>query len=408
MGGIDEQGRALWADISDRPSGATTSVPSASQEVVASGIPVGIPHQATLINVVGSVVFNVLGAALQVFSGPPVLPPGSTVTVRTSTLSMPGTGQSVRADWYFPKDVDSSTRLIYFQHGFLAAGPMYSHTAAYLAEQTNSIVVAPSLSSNLFDPHAEWIGGTPMQQSVADLFVGDRPELTASASAAAGHAVALPITFVLVGHSLGGALVTAAAGKMVDNGAIDDLAGVVLLDAVDANNAVPAALAKLTGANYRPVLNISSERYVWNKYGLVGDELQAARPGQFTGVVLVGGRHIDGLQGANFVLQTAEYLVAGFSEPQNIEAVKIISAGWINDMFAGTHDGVYGVPQQSIEIPTSAGTATAVVFPFTTTWPVQATPWDGLFDPILNTLFQFAVFEPLTDRCAPASSLTSV
>jgi hypothetical protein len=47
---------------------------------------------------------------------------------------------------------------------------------------------------------------------------------------------------------------------------IADLAGVLLLDSVDVNNTVPTALQKLTGVNYRPVLDISSERYVWNMY----------------------------------------------------------------------------------------------------------------------------------------------
>ncbi|BBX88359.1 hypothetical protein [Mycolicibacterium boenickei] len=185
---------------------------------------------------------------------------------------------------------------------------------------------------------------------------------------------------------------------MVDNGAVDDLAGVVLLDAVDTHNDMPDALNQLTGANYRPVLLISSEPYVWNRNGTVGQELQAARPGEFNGVMLVGGRHIDGLQGANPILQFAEYLIAGFSQPQNVDAVKTISAGWINDMYNGTETGVYGAPQESIEIPTASGTATAVVLPFASTDPVQATPWDGLVEPILDALFQYAVYEPLAGQ----------
>ncbi|OMB94426.1 hypothetical protein A5733_14790 [Mycobacterium sp. NS-7484] len=395
--------RALVSDVTDVTDITTRAADTPAPRPIARMVAATPSAAATapsvpIVNIVGSLVFNVVGAALQVFSGPPVLPPGSTVTVRSSTLTMPGSNREVRADWYFPEDPDSATGVIYLQHGFMATGPMYSYTAAYLAEETNSIVVAPTLSSNLFDPDAQWIGGEPMQQSVADLFAGDRPELTASASAAAGHPVALPSKVVLVGHSLGGMLVTGAAGRMVDNGAIDDLAGVVLLDAVDTNTDMPEALAKLSGANYRPVLVISSERYVWNLDGTVGDELEAARPGQFNGVMLVGGRHIDGLQGANPILQFAEYVIAGFSQPQNIDAVKTISAGWINDMYDGTHDGVYGAPQQRIDIPTPSGTATAVVLPFTSTDSVQATPWDGLVDPILDFLFQFAVYEPLAGR----------
>ncbi|WP_052238421.1 alpha/beta fold hydrolase [Mycolicibacterium setense] len=394
---IAAQRHTVLSDIADRVSVAQAPRPIAHL-AAAVRTPATEQSSVPLVNIVGSLVFNVVGAALQVFSGPPALPPGSTVTVRTSTLTMPGTSQTVRADWYFPEDADSATGVIYLQHGFMAAGPMYSYTAAYLAEETNSIVVVPTLSSNLFDPGGEWIGGEPMQQSVADLFAGDRAELTASASAAAGHPVALPSKFVLAGHSLGGMLVTGAAGRMVENGAVDDLAGVVLLDAVDTHGDMPEALEALSGANYRPVLLISSERYVWNNNGTVGDELQAARPGEFNGVMLVGGRHIDGMQGGNVILQFAEYFIAGFSQPQNTEAAKSIAAGWINDMYHGTDNGVGGEPHQSIEIPTPSGRATAVVLPFTSGDPVQATPWDGLVGPLLDALFQYAVYEPLAGQ----------
>ncbi|MBU9763578.1 alpha/beta fold hydrolase [Mycobacterium sp. TNTM28] len=390
---ITTQGRALHTGVAEQVSKTRAARPIA-QLAAAIGTPAIDHGPVPLVNLVGSVVFNVVGAALQVFSGSPVVPAGSNVTVHTSTLTMPGSNRAVRADWYFPEDPDAATGVIYLQHGFMATGPMYSYTAAYLAEHTNSIVVAPTLSSNLFDPDGEWIGGEPMQQSVADLFSGDRAELTASASAAAGEPVTLPTKFVLVGHSLGGMLVTGAAGRMVDNGAVEDLAGVVLLDAVDTDGDMPDALAELSGPNYRPVLVISSERYVWNLDGTVGDELAAARPGQFNGVMLVGGRHIDGLQGPNPILQFAEYLIAGFSQQPNIDAVKTISAGWINDMYDGTHNGVYGAPQQRIDIPTASGTATAVVLPFTSTESVQATPWDGVAKVILDVLFKYAVYEP--------------
>jgi hypothetical protein len=128
----------------------------------------------------------------------------------------------------------------------------------------------------------------------------------------------------------------------------------------------------------------------------VGNELEAARPGQFNGVMLVGGRHIDALQGGNSLIQTSEYLIAGFSQPQNIEAVKTLAVGWVNDIFAGTHSGIYGAPQQSIQIDTSAGTATALVLPFTSTQTVQATPSDAVMSVVLNFLSQnFFVDEPL-------------
>jgi hypothetical protein len=343
--------------------------------------------------VVGSIVMNLVMGLIQAFDGAPVLPAGSTVTVRTSTLTIPvAGGRSVEADWYFPTDAEP-TRLIYLQHGLGASAPMYSYTAATLAEQTHSIVVAPSITSNFFDADGAWLGGTPMQRAVAELFTGDRTALTESASAAAGYDVTLPTSFVLAGHSLGGTLVSGAAGYMVDNGAIDNLAGVLLLDAVDLNDAVPTALEKLTGVNYRPVLNISSERYFWNMNGKVSDELEAARPGVFNGVMLVGGRHIDALQGGNALIQFSEYLIAGFSQPQNIEAVRTLAVGWVNDMFAGTDDGIYGAPGETLQLDTSAGTATAIALPFTSTQV-------SLIDYVLNGLLDFAgrnffVYEPL-------------
>ncbi|MGX9789402.1 alpha/beta hydrolase [Mycobacterium sp. MMS18-G62] len=372
--------------VQSRPTADTTTTSSTSTTTMSARTTAAITQEATpahtptLVDVVGSIVLNLVMGLIHVFDGPPVLPPGSTVTVRTSTLTIGN--QTVEADWYFPADADP-TRLIYLQHGLLASGPMYSYTAATLAEQTHSIVVAPSLTSNWFAPDGMWLGGTPMQQAVADLFAGDRAALTESASAAAGYDVTLPDRFVLAGHSLGGSLVMGAAGDMVDNGAIDDLAGVLLLDSVDVGNTVPTALQKLTGVNDRPVYNISSERYVWNMDGVVDDELEAARPGRFNGVMLVGGRHIDALQGGNPLIQFSEYLVAGFSQPQNIEAVKILAVGWVNDMFAGTHNGIYGTPQQAIEIPTTAGTATAVALPPTPAEPIQGTPFDWLFRLVL-------------------------
>jgi len=69
-------------------------------------------------------------------------------------------------------------------------------------------------------------------------------------------------------------------------------------------------------------------------------------------------------------------------------------------MFAGTQTGIYGAPGQTITIDTKAGPATAVALPFASTQPVQATPWDGLAQLILNTVLQFAVYEPMVQPSA--------
>jgi len=374
---------------SDAATAATAKVSAATVKTPVGDSP-SSSRPPTLADAIGSVVLNVLGGLIQLAVGPPVLPPGSTVSVHSSTLTIPvAGGRTVDADWYFPQNADESTRLIYLQHGFLATGTMYSYTAARLAEGTNSIVVAPTLSSNFFDPDAAWVGGLPMQQAVADLFVGDRAALSQSACAALGTDVTLPQKFVLVGHSAGGTLVTSAAGYLADNGAIDNLLGVVMLDGVEpaGSPAIGNALAKLTGANDRPIYLISSQRYFWSRGGDMADKLSAARPDRFNGVGLEGGFHIDYLQGGNPLIQTAEYLTAGFSSPANIAAASQISIGWINDLFSGTHnDGVYGSDGQQIPIATGDGTATAVVLPL---FPAQRSAWDQLLDGFFTMIFDW-------------------
>jgi hypothetical protein len=340
------------------------------------------PSIPPLLSFIGTIFFNLFSFATRVFEGPPVLPPGSTVTVRSSTLQLPcaSAACTVPADWYFPTDA-KPTGLIYLQHGFLAGGRFYSFTAATLAEQTHSVVVAPTLTSNFFATDGYWLGSTPMHQAVANLFIGPRTALTDSASAAMGTEVTLPRRVVLVGHSLGGGLVADAAGYMVDNHTIGDLAGVVLLDGVSLDDAqLSAALAEVPHA--LPIYQIASPPYFWNQWDGMGDALVARRPGRFNGVQLVGGSHIDSMQGGNPLIQFGAYLVAGFSQPQNIEAVKKLAVGWINDMFAGTHTGIYGSPGASIDIPTDAGHATAIAL------PAPATPLSPL-DLLLQALSEF-------------------
>jgi hypothetical protein len=351
----------------------------------------------SLINVIGTLIFNLYSFATRVLGGPPVVPPGSTVTVRQSTLQIDcGDGYVVPADWYVPATgPEPPTRLIYLQHGFLAAGPWYSYTAATLAEQTNSIVVAPSLTSNFFACDACWLGAAPMQQAVANLFIDDNTALADSALAA-GYTGALPDRVVLVGHSLGGGLVAATAGYMVDNGTIGDLAGVLMLDGVGMNDAVPTGLAKVPDA--LPIYQLGAPSYFWNQFGAASDALVQAREGEFVGFVLAGGSHVDAMQGGNALIQFSQQLVAGFSQPQNVEAAKILMVGWINDMFTpddGIDDGIYAEPGEVITIDTPAGQATAQAL------PSSLTLWHpfNLLQPFVTAGMGFFTFEP---TCAPA------
>ncbi len=344
------------------PGVARLTVVSAAAETTAE---VSAPKQ-TLLSIVGTIVFNLYSFAIRVFGGPPLLPWGSTVTVRSSKVEIDcGDGYVVPADWYVPEG-PTPTRLIYLQHGFLAAGPFYSYTASRLAEATHSIVVTTSLTSNFLACDGCWVGGTQMHEAVAGLFVDGNTALADSA-AAAGYSPSLLAgvdRVVLMGHSAGGGLAAGAAGYMAHNGAVDRLAGVVMLDGVGFGQVLPEALEKLP--DEVPIYNLAGKAYYWNMNGSSGIALEQARSGQFHSVRLIGGLHSDTMLGGNPLVQAGLNLVTGWSKIENVKAAEILSAAWVNDMFAGAPtpgSPYYGVAGDTLTIDTPRGTATAYVMP---------------------------------------------
>jgi hypothetical protein len=333
-----------------------------------------------LLSAIGTIVFSIYGLATQILGGPPILPPGSTVTVRTSTLHLdcgcnPGDGVDVQADWYVPKTAEGAPapdRLIYLQHGFLARGPWYSYTAAALAEQTHSIVVAPSITSNFLAADACWLGGSAMHESMARLF-DDGNTALADSAAAAGYAGAIPDRVVLIGHSLGGGAVIGIAGAMAGKPSEQKLAGVIMLDGVPFD---PKAAEKFGDVDDSiPIYNLAAPRYFWNQFGVGTDALLAARPGKFIGVTLVGGSHVDSMRGGNPLIQFGQELVAGFVRPANGDAAQMLMIDWANEMF----DGIQRDPiTDPFTIDTPSGVATAMPLPNSLTKPFILNPLQSL------------------------------
>jgi acetyl esterase/lipase len=344
------------------------------------------PPFSGLLSAIGTIVLNLYGFGTRLVGGPPILPPNSTVTVRSSTLRLDcADGYEVPADWYIPDTPEPPTRLIYLQHGFLAQGPWYSHTAAALAEQTNSIVVAPSITSNFLSCDACWLGAPPMQQAVANLFKDDNTALAESALAA-GYSGPIPDRVVLVGHSLGGGLVAGTARYMVANKTVDRLAGVVMLDGVGLDGSMATSLDKVPDGI--PIYQLAAPKYFWNQFGVGTDALLEARPNEFIGVTLVGGSHVDSMRGGNPLIQFSQQLVSGFSKPQNVAAAQILMVGWVNDMFAGTQHGIYLNPGEVRALDTPAGEATLVDLPNSLTKPFLLNPLQALVS-LANGFFTF-------------------
>ncbi|MEO3760929.1 alpha/beta hydrolase [Mycobacterium sp. B14F4] len=359
---IEAAGADVVADALPVAETSFTSTPVVARAALAPTA--AVSPLSSLISAVSTLIFNVYTLAARVLSGPPKLPPGSTVTVRSTSLYIDcGDGYTVPADWYIPAGAaeEPPERLIYLQHGFLGSGAWYSYTAANLAERTNSIVVATSITSNPLPCDGCALNGDPMRRAIADLFRDDNPALAASARRA-GYRGELPQRVVLVGHSAGGGLAVETAGFMIDNGTVGKLAGVLMLDGVPSGDEIPDTLSRLPADI--PVYNLAAEPYSWNRNGFANGQLVAARPGQFTGVQVVQGLHSDSVQGGNPLIQFAVYVATGFSKARNVEAVQTLAAGWVDDMFTGTQSmGLYGAPGSTITIPTGSGVASAIVLP---------------------------------------------
>ena len=304
------------------------------------------PSLVDVLDNVGTAIYNFYTGAMQFLAGPVRAPFGSKVRVESSTLQLGG-GVEVPGDWYFP-DTDEPAGIIYLQHGFMATAAFYSATAAYLAEKTLSIVVAPTLTWNIFDHDNYPLMLSRTHRAIADLFTGDRAALNASAQAA-GYTATLPSRVVLAGHSAGGGLAVGAARHLSDLGATANLAGVVMLDGVGYLDHLSSDLAEIP--HHIPVYNLAGQPYGWNSFGDASVDLAEARPGEFTGVIVNGGLHADAMQSSNPVIQFATYLATGFSKPWNVAAGEMLSSGWINDMLYGTYTAkLYGRPGATLNI----------------------------------------------------------
>ncbi len=167
---------------------------------------------------------------------------------------------------------------------------------------------------------------------------------------------------------------------MVELGAADDLAGVVMFDGVGYLDYMTADLAEIPLSI--PVYNLAGEPYAWNTFGDTNIRLGQVRPGVFTGVLVEGGRHSDSMQSTSAMIQFASYLATGFSSQLNIDVNEILGAGWINDMFAGTHTAnLYGAPGTTLNIVDGWWTKVAHVLP---TEYIKLSFYDEVYACLLN------------------------
>lgn len=346
------------------PAANAKQTPVATKLAFATAEPAAVVKGPTLINIIGTVFFGLFDMFTNFIAGPPVVPPNSNVRVGRSTLQIDcGDGYTAQADWYVPTSQEPPKGLIYLQHGILANASYYNVTAAALAESTNSIVVAPTITSNIFACDSCFLVGDPMHFAIAKLFSGDRAALNASLDAAfEGEDIALPQKYVLVGHSGGSQVAAGVAGyasQLAGPNGSPDLAGVILFDTNDIGGFLSRGIAKVPLTT--PVYYLGGDPSLINNFDEMGGVMKRLRPNQFTGVHLLGGVHTDVSQGTNPLPQFFMDLFLGFPKPENAAAVKLVASGWINDMFsAGPDTGIYPAPGAAMDIDTDAGTAQVV------------------------------------------------
>jgi lipocalin len=234
-----------------------------------------------------------------------------------------------------------------------------------LAQETNSIVVAP----NIF-----WFDPAFSGEAAADMFVGDRAALNISANAA-GYDGMLPQTFILTGHSAGGRFATAAGATFVENpdAVVADLLGVVMFDGVSRPPTFTEQLQALIGAGI-PDYQIAAPPQRWNAWGLATEAMLAEYPDQFFGVQIDNGSHTDVIGGDSlwgWLGEIGSDLIVRPSPPGGKAAVRTYATGWINDLYNGTGPtvpvyGIYGNPNDGTYVPNQAivmGEAGATTLP---------------------------------------------
>ncbi|MFZ4374461.1 MAG: lipocalin family protein, partial [Mycobacterium sp.] len=275
-------------------------------------------------------------------------------------------GYDAPADWYFPTQADGSVQangIVWLQHGFLGFNTWYADMAQALAQETNSIVVAPNIF--WFDPAFSGV-------AAADMFVGDRAALNVSANEA-GYDGMLPQTFILTGHSAGGRFATAAGAGTVENGSSGDLLGVVMFDGVSSPPAFTDQLELLIGAGI-PDYQIAAPPQRWNAWGVATEAMLAEYPDQFFGVQIDNGSHTDVIGGDSlwgWLGEIGSDLIVRPSPPGGKAAVRTYATGWINDLYNGTGPtdpvyGIYGNPNDGTYVPNQAivmGEAGATTLP---------------------------------------------
>jgi hypothetical protein len=260
--------------------------------------------------------------------------------VRTTEVNLAigcGGTANVNTIWAIPQGINP-VGFVWLTHGFARSNDNIFDLQKKYASR-GLIVVSPSLSA--FGGCA--INASALHTAVAGLLVaapapGSALEASydAARSALGLPAADLPASYVLSGHSAGGALVTVVGGIINTNPDANVRArfrGLMLLDPVEnADDGMAAALPNLTD---KQIFTISAPNSSCNANTSGTAELLAQRSG-FVGVRMPTGCHCDAEADSTDFLCT---LTCGTPKAENKVALKRLAADWTVAMVLGIDTG---------------------------------------------------------------------
>ena len=91
--------------------------------------------------------------------------------------------------------------------------------------------------------------------------------------------------------------------------------------------AFAGAIANLQGWPVQPIYVVAAPPQAWNAFGATTNQLVSLYPGQFVGVELVGGSHVDSMVGGHPLVDFVAQLVTQFVPPGNTAAVYTLADG---------------------------------------------------------------------------------
>lgn len=216
-------------------------------------------------------------------------------------------------DWYLPTATPKG--LVYLQHGF-------QRNKGHLRALGNSLMAKGLMVLSI---NAGMTGGAAnLAPQVATAFANR------SLTPPNGHA--LPEHFVLAGHSAGGLHVTLVGAELANRN-VAGFRGVILFDAVDANNRMAAAMQQIVNSN-RAVYAILANAGSCNSSNNAEPLLKALTGTAFVGLKLTSrSAHTDAEGSSSDFFGR---LFCGTPQAQNSAYLQQFAGGWAIDLLSNT------------------------------------------------------------------------